>query len=99
MLKPVLLLAVATMLAGCPSPTAGTPAAGLPGTVAPTGTTKITTLTNAEMDALIDCAKSKGSVGAALVNGWGAIKGMYPEGSRDPIKPAVEIQAKAIGCL
>jgi hypothetical protein len=117
MIKPLLLLSVAALLAGCPAaaglgalipgtpaagtPAAGTPAAGTPaaGTTPTTGTIVLTTATAAEMDALIACAKSKGPTGVALAAGWETSKTSLTDAQRAAVKPAIEMQAKAIGCM
>ena len=75
------------------SPVAGAnPSAG--GGVTVSGTL---TLSNAQMDSLIACANTKGSVGASVAAGWTYMKST-PESARGALATAVEIQAKAIGC-
>lgn len=97
----------ASPAAASPSAPASPAASANPAAVsspAASGTTPVlagglTTVTDAELDALIACAKTKGTLGAALVNGWGGIKVNIAESGRAMLKPAIEIQAKGIGCL
>jgi PBP1b-binding outer membrane lipoprotein LpoB len=97
MLKYALILATATLLAGCTGGSSPTnPAA--PGSTPTTGGTKLTTLTNAELDSLIACAQTKGALGVNLATAWTGIKSMQ-DNMRAALKPAVEVQAKTLGCL
>ncbi|MBC7543068.1 MAG: hypothetical protein H7338_10085 [Candidatus Sericytochromatia bacterium] len=55
------------------------------------------TLSDAQLDAFVACARTKGPTGAVLADGWATLRAQ-PASTRALLGAALEIQATAIGC-